>query len=172
VIRLSKSLDVRRRCSSLMRCVFVSTRLRRLCPFHPRRSARPRYFAARKVSFRAMASAVMALHGFGIPAGRDNSVGATVADCILVLAGVVSTVCGHVADLLAGRDMIQRLWQDARIADMVFPASRLQETGLQPVRLAASSIRKAPAPRRRTNNPTGDYITGALTHFPRGRQDR
>jgi len=58
-----------RRPRSFTQCIFVSTRLRRWYPLHPSQSARPRYFVARKASFRAMATAVTVFHGFGFLRG-------------------------------------------------------------------------------------------------------
>lgn len=49
--------------SSFTQCISVSTRLRRWYSLHFCQLARPRYFDARRASFRAMAPAVDGFHG-------------------------------------------------------------------------------------------------------------
>ena len=65
----SKSRAMSRWPSSFAQCILVSTRLRQWYPLHLRQSARSRYFAARSVSSRAMAPAVIALHGLAFLRG-------------------------------------------------------------------------------------------------------
>ena len=54
---------------NLTRCILVSSRLRRWNPLHRRQSARPRYFAVRRASFRARAPAVLVFQGFAFLRG-------------------------------------------------------------------------------------------------------
>ena len=68
---------MRRWPSSFAQCIFVSTRLRRRYPLHRRQSARPRYFDARRASFRATASAVTAFHGLAFLRGGSEGTNAT-----------------------------------------------------------------------------------------------
>ena len=54
----------------------------------------------------------------GVPAGWNNGVSAAFSDGIVALAGVVGTVCRDTADLLALRDLAEKVGQDRRIADV------------------------------------------------------
>ncbi len=65
----SKSRAMSRWPSNFTQCIFVSTRLRRWYPLHRRQSARPRYWEARRASFRATAPAVIVFQGFAFLRG-------------------------------------------------------------------------------------------------------
>lgn len=80
--------------------------------------ARPGYFDARSASFRATAPAGDSLPWPGVLAWRDDSVGASVSDRVMALAGITGAVSGDAADLLVGRDLVEQLGQDRCITDM------------------------------------------------------
>ena len=46
---------------------------------------------------------------FGVLAGRDDSVGAAVCDCIVAFAGVVGAISRNAADLLVFRDLVEKV---------------------------------------------------------------
>ena len=65
----SKSRAMRDWPSSLMQFILLSTRLRRWYPDHCRQMERPRYFEARRASFRANAPGLVGFHGLAFLRG-------------------------------------------------------------------------------------------------------
>lgn len=98
---LSKPRAMRLCPSSFTQCIFVSARLRRWYPLQFRQMARPRYFDARRASFRAMAPAVEGFHGLAFLRGGLMAC-APVGDRVMALARVVGAICCHISDLHAG----------------------------------------------------------------------
>ncbi len=84
-------------------------RLRRWYPLHRRQRARPRYFAARNASFRAMAPAVMVLHGLAFLRGGMIAAAPRAHDGIVAFAGVTGAIGGDAADFLISRDLAEKL---------------------------------------------------------------
>ncbi len=123
---------MRRWPSSFMQCIrcpavicpqntrgFVSTRLRRWYRLQFRQSARPRYFDARTASFLAMSPAPPGFHGWAFLRGGMTAVTPRSAplmhvnmhcravDSIMASTRVVCSICGHAANLLFGRDLVE-----------------------------------------------------------------
>lgn len=104
-----KCLAMSRWPRSVTQGISVPTQPRQRYSLHRSKSARPRCFAARKASFRAMAPAVMGFHGS--PFLGVGNVGVCAAVCIHIVAFSVAVgpICCDTASLLAFLGLTRRL---------------------------------------------------------------
>jgi len=106
--------------------------------------------------------------GDGLPrlgafARRDNSGGASIGDGILALACIICAVGSDIANLNAGRDLVEEIRQDERVADVAsgdFDGSHLHRLFVDP------KVELAPDPSFSAAMLAGTSLTFALTLVP------